>query len=140
VSAATNPLLTPADVNAKSASIVGKPLDRVDGRLKVTGAAHYSADIPVSDLAYGVIFDSAIAKGRILTIDTSLAEASPGVLGVITHLNAPKLNPVNMFPRGPFGESLVPLQQDTIYYAGQHLGIVIAETFEQATYAASLGS
>jgi len=122
----------------QSASVVGKPLDRVDGRLKVTGAAHYSADIPVAHLAYGVIFDSAIAKGRILTIDTSAAEASPGVLGIITHLNAPKLNPVNMFPRGPFGESLVPLQQDTIYYAGQHLGIVMAETFEQATYAATL--
>lgn len=121
-----------------NSGVVGKPLDRVDGRLKVTGAAHYSADIPVTDLSYGVIFDSAIAKGRILNIDTSAAEAAPGVLGIITHLNAPKLNPVNMFPHGPFGESLVPLQQDTIYYSGQHLGIVIAETFEQATYAASL--
>ncbi len=118
-------------------TVTGKPLDRVDGRVKVTGAAHYSADVPIA-VTYGVIFDSAIAKGRILTLDTAAAETSPGVLAVITHLNAPKLHPVQTFPFGPFGEALVPLQQDTIYYSGQHLGIVIAETFEQATYAASL--
>ena len=122
----------------KQDQVVGKPLDRVDGRVKVTGAAHYSADVPVSGHVYGVIFDSAIAKGRVLNLDTTAAENALGVLGIITHLNAPKLNPVNMFPLGPFGESLVPLQQDTIYYSGQHLGIVIAETFEQATHAASL--
>ena len=134
----TSDRLTATDVDSRRTRVVGKPLDRVDGRLKVTGAAHYSADVPVANVAYGVIFDSAIAKGRILHLDTSLAAASTGVIDIITHLNAPKLNPVAMFPRGPFGESLVPLQQDVIYYSGQHLGIVIAETFEQATYAASL--
>ena len=126
------------DEKLKVISVVGKPLNRVDGRLKVTGAAHYSADVPIANLPYGVIFDSAIAKGRVVNIDIRAAESAPGVLGVITHLNAPKLSPVNMFPHGPAGESLVPLQQDTIYYSGQHLGIVIADTFERATHAATL--
>lgn len=46
----------------QNTSVVGKPLDRVDGRLQVTGEAHYSADIPIPDLSYSVIFDSAIAN------------------------------------------------------------------------------
>lgn len=126
--AVVNP--TSPENDTLNSNLVGKPLDRVDGRVKVTGAAQYSADVPIAGLAYGVIFDSAIAKGRITHLDTTAAESAPGVLGIITHLNAPKLHPVKMFPFGPFGETLVPLQQDTIYYSGQHLGIVIAETFE----------
>lgn len=118
-------------------TVLGKPLSRVEGRLKVTGTANYSADVSVSDLAYGAIFGSTIAKGRVIEIDTQAADNMPGVLSIITHRNAPKLNQVNMFPLGPAGETLVPLQDDTIYYAGQHLGIVIAETLEQATDAAS---
>jgi len=119
-------------------AVTGKSLERVDGRAKVTGEAHYSADIPLDRLAYGVIFESTISKGRVVQIDTQAAERAAGVFGVITHLNAPKLFKVNMFPHGPAGESLIPLQQDTIYYSGQHLGIVIADTLERATYAATL--
>jgi len=95
-------------------AVTGKPLDRVDGRAKVTGEAQYSADIPIDRLAYGVIFEITIAKGRVVQIDTQAAERAFGVLGVITHLKAPKLFKVNMFPHGPAGESLVPLQQDTV--------------------------
>ena len=115
---------------------LGKALSRVEGIDKVTGRVKYTADVALSGLAYGVIFDSAIAKGRVVEIDTSAAEGE-GVLAIITHLNAPKLNPVKMFPFGPFGETLVPLQEDTIYHAGQHLGIVVAETLERATEAAA---
>lgn len=115
---------------------LGKALSRVEGIHKVTGQAKYTADIALEGLAYGVIFDSAIAKGRVVEIDTQAAEGE-GVLAIITHLNAPQLNPIKMFPFGPFGETLVPLQEDTIYYAGQHLGIVIAKTLEQATEAAA---
>ena len=115
---------------------LGKALSRVEGIDKVTGRAKYTADVALEGLAYGVIFDSAIAKGRVVDIDTQAAEEE-GILAIITHLNAPELNPVKMFPFGSFGETLVPLQEDTIYYAGQHLGIVIAETLEQATEAAA---
>lgn len=132
--------------NVKTESLnnaaVGKPLDRVDGRLKVTGAAHYSAEIPVENIAYAVIISSAIARGQINSIDTSVAEKSPGVLGIVTHLNAPELRPVLTFsnagPDGPAAEDRMPLQSATVHHSGQHIGVVIAETLEQAKHAASL--
>src|SRR2546429_380856 len=70
---------------------VGAPLDRVDGRLKVTGGARYSAEFPTANLAHAVIVTSTVATGRIASIDTSAAEKAPGVVRVMTHLNAPKL-------------------------------------------------
>lgn len=78
-------------MNEPSNKAIGKPLDRVDGRLKVTGAARYAAEFPLKNMAHAVLVQSAIAKGRITNIDTSAAQKSPGVLAVITHLNAPKL-------------------------------------------------
>lgn len=70
---------------------IGKPMDRVDGRLKVTGAALYAAEFPLKNMAHAVAVQSTISRGRITNIDTSAAQNSPGVLAVITHLNAPKL-------------------------------------------------
>ncbi|NMF63425.1 xanthine dehydrogenase family protein molybdopterin-binding subunit [Brasilonema octagenarum] len=120
--------------------IVGKPIDRVDGRLKVMGAARYAAEIPQDNIAHAVLIQSTIAKGRIIDIDTSEAEKAPGVLIVITHLNAPKLNSTTdeSMVKGKLGEKLVPLQSDEVFYDGQHIGVVVAETLEQAKYAASL--
>ena len=97
------------------AKTLGKALSRVKGIDKVTGRAKYTADVALSGLAYGVIFDSAIALGRVVEIDTSAAEGE-GILAIITHLNAPQFNPVKMFPHGPFGETLVPLQGDIIHH------------------------
>lgn len=127
---------------------IGKPVSRVDGRLKVTGGARYAAEFKQQDVAHGVLVMSTIANGRIKSIDTKAAERAPGVLGVVTHLNAPKLN----FPEramGPnrvsddgvapwVGRSLPVLQSDTIYFNAQPIGIVVAETLEQAEYAATL--
>jgi xanthine dehydrogenase YagR molybdenum-binding subunit len=62
---------------------IGKPLERVDGRLKVTGAARYVAEFPMENLAHAVVVRSTIARGRIQSIDTSAAKKSPGVLAVI---------------------------------------------------------
>lgn len=120
--------------------VTGKPIDRVDGRLKVMGAARYAAEFPQENIAYGVIIQSTIAKGRIKDIDASAAEKAPGVLAVITHRNAPKLNlPAGDSPlRGKPGEKMVPLQSDKIHYDGQHIGVVVAETFEHALHAAML--
>lgn len=120
--------------------VVGKPINRVDGRLKVMGAARYTAEIPQDNIAHAVLIQSSIAKGRIKDIDTSEAEKAPGVLAVITHRNAPKLNSKTdgSMVEGKPGEDLVPLQSDEVFYDGQHIGVVVAETFEQAKHAASL--
>lgn len=61
-----------------SAPLVGAPVDRVDGRLKVTGAAKYSAEVAVPNLAYGVIVTSTVANGRIAQIDDAAARRMPG--------------------------------------------------------------
>lgn len=111
---------------------VGKGIDRIDGILKITGKATYATDYPAKDMAYAVLFKSTIAAGKIKKIDVSEAEASPGVLKVITHENAPKLN----LKGGLRGGAL--LQGPEITFHGQHIGIVVAETFEQATAAAHL--
>jgi xanthine dehydrogenase YagR molybdenum-binding subunit len=120
--------------------VVGKPINRVDGRLKVMGAARYAAEIPQDNIAHAVLIQSTIAKGRIKDIDTSEAETAPGVLAVITHRNAPKLNlkTDGSMVEGKPGEDFVPLQSDEVFYDGQHIGVVVAETFEQAKHATSL--
>ena len=120
----------------------GEPLSRVDGGAKVTGAARYAAEFARPDLAHGVIIQSTIAKGRITEIDTSAAERAPGVLAVITHPNAPALPYQKQHPTPPVdpevGVQLPMLHDNLVRHNGQHVGVVIAETFEQATYAADL--
>ncbi|KQS36716.1 xanthine dehydrogenase family protein molybdopterin-binding subunit [Pedobacter sp. Leaf194] len=111
---------------------IGKGIDRIDGILKITGKANYATDYPAKNMAYAVLFKSTIAAGEIKKIDTSEAERYPGVLKVITHENAPKLNPEG----GLRGGAL--LQSPQITFHGQHIGMVVAETFEQATAAAHL--
>src|SRR5438309_47388 len=123
-----------------SATVIGQPLARIDGRLKVTGGATYAAEFPRPKLAYGALIQSAIANGRVAKVDISAAKSAPGVIGLLTRENAPHFRPYpdDLSRAGAPGEGRVPLQDDNIYFAGQHLGVVVAETFEQATYAASL--
>ncbi|HEY0429513.1 MAG TPA: xanthine dehydrogenase family protein molybdopterin-binding subunit [Pyrinomonadaceae bacterium] len=111
---------------------LGQATDRIDGLLKVTGAAQYTTDFPVNNIAYGYLFKSTIAAGRIIDIDTSAAEKSTGVLAVVTHKNAVKLKPTNSLRGGGT------LQNDKVEFFGQNIGLVVAETFEQARYAARL--
>ena len=123
-----------------SATVIGQPLARIDGRLKVTGRATYAAEFSRPKLAYGALIQSAIANGRVAKVDISAAKSAPGVIGLLTRENAPHFRPYpdDLSRAGAPGEGRVPLQDDNIYFAGQHLGVVVAETFEQATYAASL--
>jgi xanthine dehydrogenase YagR molybdenum-binding subunit len=119
---------------------VGKPIDRVDGRLKVTGAATYAAEFPVKDVAHGVSVTSNITKGRVKNIDVKQAEKMPGVIGVMTSENCMMLHfPQSSDPgAGKFGEKdLLPLQNDRVFYGGQHIAVVVAETLEQAEQAAA---
>src|SRR5438874_9058099 len=129
----------PTTVADRSANI-GQPLARVDGKLKVTGGATYAAEFVRPKLAYGVLIQSGIANGRVNKIDISAAKSAPGVVGILTRENAPQFKPYpdDLTKNGAPGESRVPLQDDNIYWFGQHLGVVVAETFEQAAHAASL--
>jgi len=120
---------------------VGKPIDRVDGRLKVTGGATYSAEFDIKNLVHGVAVLSTITKGRIKNINTSIAEKSAGVVGVMTYKNSMQLHsPSSSDPGGgKFAEKdLLPLQNDRVFYNGQIIAVVMAETFEQAEHASTL--
>ena len=65
-------------------NVVGQPISRADGRLKVTGAARYTADIALAGAVHAAIVHSTIANGRTLSIDATNAERAPGVLTVLT--------------------------------------------------------
>ena len=95
----------PSAPNEQSGKSVGQPLDRVDGRLKVTGGAKYSADMPVADVVYGALIMSTIARGTITGVDTHAAESQPGVIKVITPANALRLPSP---PSSPGGKSARP--------------------------------
>lgn len=141
---------------------VGTPLDRVDGRLKVTGGARYSAEFPVANAAHAVIVTSTIAKGRVTGMDTKAAMQVPGVLAILTPFNAEKVNVPP--PGGGVGAAGAPsaapsgvatgaqgpaargramriptvLQSPDVHYNGQPIGVVVADTFEQALEASHL--
>jgi len=116
---------------------VSKPLNRVDGRLKVTGGAVYAAEHPIPNLAHAVLVMSTIPAGRITAMDISEAERSPGVLAVMTHQNTPKL-PEKPQGSSPTSRKLNLLQDDRVLYSNQPIGVVIADTLENATGAAEL--
>jgi len=121
-------------------SAMGRPMSRFDGRLKVTGAARYTADIPLADATHAAIVSSTIANGRTVSIDTSVAEKAPGVLAVFIHRTMPRMKPT---PKPwshlhPHGQSYLPLQDERIHYAGQPIALVVAATLDQATHAGTL--
>lgn len=126
-----------------SASILGPARSRVDGRLKVTGAAKYSVEFDIPKCAIGWTVESNIASGKITAIDTKAAEAAPGVLAVLTHINAPKLKTASKEEHrtgagGIRNEERFPLSDNVVAYAGQYVALVVAQTLEQARHAASL--
>ncbi len=122
-----------------TASVVGQPLDRVDGRAKVTGAAAYTADARVAEPLHGVIVQSTIARGRIRDIDETAARAVPGVVEILTHRNAPRVRALPFdWTKTPAAEQLAPLQDDEVHYDGQHVALVLAQTFEAAREGAAL--
>lgn len=180
---------------------VGKPMDRVDGRLKVTGGARYSADIQVPNVAYGFLLISSVPSGRIRSVDTGEAEKVPGVLAVLTPFHAPHLEKGSIKAQtaavqaataqavaqkkqeasgqssqagkgqaqqsrnsepgrgsqsgspgqnpqqggqqrqqggGPPPRKIHLLQEEDVYYNGQPIGVIVADTLDRAIHAASL--
>jgi xanthine dehydrogenase YagR molybdenum-binding subunit len=126
------------------ARYIGKEMSRVDGVAKVTGRAKYAAEFRVPHLAYGFIVLGSVAKGTIKVIDTREAESAGGVIRVFTHLNAPKLGPKASTEYAPprntreQDKSFRALQSDRIFFNMQPVALVVAETYEQARYAARL--
>jgi xanthine dehydrogenase YagR molybdenum-binding subunit len=112
---------------------IGMTPNRVDGFLKVTGKAQYAAEIQIPNLAYGVIVQSTAAGGRIKEIDTHNANLAPGVIAVFSHDNPPMV-----LPKTPQAKNLFLFQDNIIHYVGQMIAVVVADTLENATHAASL--
>jgi xanthine dehydrogenase YagR molybdenum-binding subunit len=129
---------------AEAGPWVGRPLDRSDGLAKATGAATFSAEYQVPDIAHAVLVHATVARGRIRSIDTPRAEAHPGVVAVLTHLNAPKMVPApsrtNLMDLSTMvvGSRVPYLNTEEVYYDGQPVAVVVADRLEAAQYAASL--
>jgi xanthine dehydrogenase YagR molybdenum-binding subunit len=111
---------------------VGAPVERIEGRLKVTGEARYAYEQRAEQLAYGWIVQSRIARGRIRSLNAEAALALAGVLRVVWHGNAPRLE----------GEidnrELAVFQSPGVAYRGQIIACAVAETLEAAREAAGL--
>ncbi len=119
--------------------LVGQPIDRIDGRLKVTGRATYAYEHKIPNALRAVIVTSTVAKGKIASIDAKAAEGSQGVVAVMTHLNAPKLPQLQSQPKAPpTGRLVQVLQDDVVRYANQPVALVVADSFENAVEAAQL--
>ncbi|MFJ6693012.1 xanthine dehydrogenase family protein molybdopterin-binding subunit [Streptomyces sp. NPDC091294] len=117
--------------------VVGTPHTRVEGRDKVTGAARYAGEIPFADLAHGWLVLSTVTRGRIRSLDTEAVLAMPGVLAVLHHGNAPRVDTdyIGMLGTPPDPTAAV-FQHDRVPHAGWPVALVVALTPEQAREAA----
>jgi xanthine dehydrogenase YagR molybdenum-binding subunit len=117
--------------------LVGAPIDRIDGRRKVTGQATYAAEVAVARVAHAVIVGSTIGRGRVVQVDAAAAEKAPGVLAVVTHHNAPRV-PGAGDKQQPNDRVVQALQDDVVWYHDQPIAVVVADSLEHAHYAAGL--
>ena len=119
---------------------VGTPIDRVEGRLKLTGAADYASDRVLDGMLYGVPVGSTIAAGRVRKIDAAAALAVPGVVAVFDRHNIGTLHsrPSSWEHHSITDEHRAPLSGDDIEYYGQYVALVVAQTLEAAAEGAAL--
>lgn len=126
------------DTLPNAASIIGAAVPRIDGPLKTTGTASYALDHDFPGLVHAVAVQATIGKGRIRSLDASAAEKMPGVLAVLHHGNMDKV--YRTFPHeddATISEARPPFEDNNIYYWGQFVALVVAETLEQATAGAA---
>ena len=109
---------------------------RYDGIAKVTGRARYAYEADVPNPAYAVMVQSTIAAGTLKAIDISAARSAPGILGILTPFNAPELPKPK--PEPPTRRHITVFQEKDIWYNGQPIAVVVGESLEQASYAATL--
>lgn len=136
----THPQAPPAGADRPA---VGRPLDRVDGAAKTSGAARYAAEHPYPDLAHAALVHATIPRGRITGLTTAAAEAVPGVLAVLTHRNVPPMVApprVSMLDLSTMaaGTSVNYLGTDEVHWNGQPVAVVVAESLDAAQEAARL--
>ncbi|TDE14704.1 xanthine dehydrogenase family protein molybdopterin-binding subunit [Dyadobacter psychrotolerans] len=120
---------------------IGQPISRLEGHMKVTGAAKYAGEYNVPGLLYGYVINSTITKGKIISFNTEAAKALPGVIEIFTHENRPSLAWFDLSYAdmdAPPGSPFRPLYNAEVSSNGQPIGLVVAETFELARYAATL--
>jgi xanthine dehydrogenase YagR molybdenum-binding subunit len=130
-----------ANTPIPGSSALGQPMDRVDGRLKVTGQARYAGEYPEAGLLHSSVVSSSIASGRVVRIDASQALAVPGVVAVIDHTNRPHIASYDedyQDADSAEGSPFRPFYNDRVLYSGQPLALVVADTLELARHAGSL--
>ncbi len=118
---------------------VGRPLARIDGPLKVTGAARFAAEVVLEDMAFAAPVYSRIARGRIERVDAAIARGMPSVIDVMTFENCPRMGPPPSMMTDPNGIAMstrTVMQNDEVHYDGQPVAVVIAETQDAADDAA----
>jgi xanthine dehydrogenase YagR molybdenum-binding subunit len=144
VALATNawlPASTPDPLGRQKHGLIGAPISRIDGPLKVRGKAAFAAEFPLESMVYAALAFSSVPTGRIAALETAEAEAAPGIVLVMTHKNAPRMQKMPLFmtaEKAGAGDGLPVMQDDRVYWNGQPIAVVLAETQEQADYAASL--
>jgi len=129
------------DPVAQKHGLLGQPISRLDGPLKVRGTARFAAEVVPEGMLYAAVAFSTIAKGYMSLLDVSAAEAAPGVVLVMTYRNAPKMQPpplMNSKPLAAGASDLPIMQDDRVHWNGQPIAVVLAETQEQADHAVSL--
>jgi xanthine dehydrogenase YagR molybdenum-binding subunit len=122
-----------------STTFQGLNRDRFDAKLKVTGRAMYAGDRDLANMAFGYLIQSSISRGQIRSFDLDAVQESSGVIAIFTPFNSLKLyHPLGREEGGTSGDA-IPLLQDTqVHYFGQTIGLIVADSFEQARDAASL--
>ena len=131
----------PDPLSRSKHGLIGAPISRIDGPLKVQGKAKFAAEFPLDGMVYAAVAFSTVVKGSMTALDTGAAEAAPGVVLVMTYRNAPRMKNMPLFlssEKAAGGDNLPIMQDDHISWNGQPIAVVLAETQEQADHAKSL--
>jgi len=131
----------PDPLISRKHGMIGMPVSRLDGPLKVQGLAQFAAEVVLDEMVYAALAYSSIPSGQISGLDTQAAEAAPGVMLVMTHTNAPRMKAPAVFGSSPtaVGPADLPIMQDErVHWNGQPIAVVLANTQEQADHAKSL--
>ncbi len=116
--------------------VIGKATPRIDGPLKVSGAARYASDFSFVDMVYAVPVCATVARAHIESVNVAAAQRMPGVRKIYTRQNIGTFYRVSKSSKAKIDEARPPLDDDEVRYYGQYVALVVADTFEQATAAA----
>ena len=118
-------------------NLIGTTVPRIDGPLKTSGTAKYSSDHNFPNMVHALPVQATVAKGRIKSMDVSDAEKMRGVLRIYRYGHVPRFyRPNGQDENAHVDETRPPFEDEVIYYNGQYVAVVFAETIEQARAAA----